>query len=70
MHPSVKKYIAQNGPLNEELVDLLTSMLSADLQKRPESVEQVLSHPYFTQSETADSEVLMEEFKALVGDRE
>ena len=47
MHPSVKKHIAKNGPLNEELVDLLTSMLSSDLTKRPENIQQVLEHPYF-----------------------
>jgi len=51
MHPSVKKYIAKNGPLDEQLMDLLTSMLSADLNVRPVSVEKVLEHPYFTNDE-------------------
>ena len=39
MHPSVKKYVAKNGPLDEELVDLLTSMLSTDLTKRPVTIQ-------------------------------
>lgn len=39
MHPSVKKYNAANEPIDEDLKDLLTSMLSSDLKTRPESVE-------------------------------
>lgn len=38
VHPSVKKYIAKNGPVCEKFIDLLTSMLSSDLGKRPVSV--------------------------------
>ena len=39
LHPSVKKYINTKGPVAEDLIDLLTSMLSSDLKLRPASIE-------------------------------
>lgn len=64
----MKKYSANNGPLNKDYVDLLTSMLSSDLKLRPASVDEVLEHPYFTLSEEESSiNDLDNMFKALVG---
>ena len=66
VHPSVKKYIAKNGPVSESLIDLLTSMLSSDLEKRPVSVQQVLEHAFFQNGEKFDATECHEEFKQLV----
>ena len=51
MHPSVKKYVAKAGEVNPKLIDLLTSMLSADIGTRPESVKSILEHAFFEDSE-------------------
>ena len=66
VHPSVKKYIAKHGQVDESLLDLLTSMLSSDLSKRPVSVQEVLDHAYFTNGDKLDTENLDEEFKSMV----
>ena len=66
VHPSVKKYIAKNGPVNESLIDLLASMLSTDLEKRPASVQKVLEHDFFQNGEKIDTTECHEEFKKLV----
>ena len=42
MHPSVRKYVNKSGPVNPQLIDLLTSMLSTDIDSRPESVQSIL----------------------------
>ena len=62
----MKKYIAKNGPVSESLIDLLTSMLSPDLEKRPVSVQQVLEHAFFQNGEKIDTTECHEEFKQLV----
>ena len=66
VHPSVKKHIAKNGPLDETLIDLLTSMFASDLTTRPVSVQEVLAHPYFTKGVEFSEEDLNEQFKSLV----
>ena len=67
MHPSVKKYVAKAGEVNPRLIDLLTSMLSADIGTRPASVKSVLEHPFFEDVEQQVSrEALETEFKKLV----
>ena len=38
MQPTVKKYVAKNGPINPQLVSLLTSMFSADVSARPVNI--------------------------------
>jgi len=70
VHPSVKRYIAKNGPVSEPLTDLLTSMLSSDLTKRPVSVKEVLEHAFFQNGDKIDTKELHEEFKQLVQDIE
>ena len=70
VHPSVKKYIAKNGPVSETLIDLLTSMLSSDLTVRPVSVQQLLEHSFFENGDKIDAEELQAEFQQLVADVE
>jgi len=66
VHPSIKKYIAKHGQPEETLIDLLTSMLSPDLSKRPVSVQEVLNHPFFASGDKTTSEELDEEFRSMV----
>ena len=44
-HPSVRKH---GEPIDEDFKNLLTSMLSKDISKRPQSVDALMQHPYFT----------------------
>lgn len=66
MHPSVKNYVAKSGPVNPQLVDLLTKMLSIEIESRPESVKSVLEHAFFENEEETSKEALANEFKRLV----
>jgi len=45
LHPSLKR---QSAVIDEDLQELLTSMLSSDVSKRPNSVEAVMQHRFFT----------------------
>ena len=47
MHPSVKKYQKKHGEVDQKLIDLLTSMLSTDINSRPSNIKEVLEHPFF-----------------------
>ena len=66
VHPSVKRFVSENGEVEKPLIDLLTRMLSTDLAKRQIDVKEVLDHPYFTDTEVLNTEAIQEEFKSLV----
>jgi len=48
LHPCVKR---GGQSLDEDFVSLLTSMLEADASKRPQSVAEVMGHPFFTKED-------------------
>ena len=73
LHPSVRKH---GEPVDEDLKVLLTSMLRTDVNSRPESVECVLAHPYFTKetelvnsltNEWVDNEAMNALFREKLG---
>ena len=45
LHPTIKRF--EGASVDPDLKDLLTSMLSQDISKRPESIEAVVSHQFF-----------------------
>ena len=47
LHPSVRKWGTEQ-PIDEDFKNLLNSMLSADIGNRPESIAEVMQHPFFT----------------------
>ena len=49
LQPTVKKFVNKNGAVDKNLISLLTSMFQADPSKRPASIEEILSHPYFVE---------------------
>lgn len=57
--------------IDPSLLDLLTQLLSKDLDKRPASVEEIMQHKFFSEpaNENADkdsSSTLDEHFKSLI----
>ena len=47
-HPNVKKSQRGKNGLDQDLVDLLTKMLADSPQTRPQTMNDVMSHPFFT----------------------
>ena len=45
-HPNVKKS-SRGAEVDSDLTNLLTSMMASNAKDRPESIEQIVSHPYF-----------------------
>lgn len=73
LHPTVKRVRQelQFETIEPSLIDLLTKLLSKDLDARPASVAQILEHKFFSEpmNEAADVEsqgTLEEQFKSLV----
>ena len=48
LHPTVKKLTV---PVDQDFKNLMESMLNRDLNVRPQIIEEVLVHPYFTKEE-------------------
>ena len=48
LHPTVKKLTV---PVDQDFKNLMESMLNRDLNVRPQTIEEVLVHPYFTKEE-------------------
>uniref|UniRef100_A0A7S3HVH1 Protein kinase domain-containing protein n=1 Tax=Favella ehrenbergii TaxID=182087 RepID=A0A7S3HVH1_9SPIT len=74
LHPCVRKW---GEPIDEDFKSLLTSMLSADISKRPASIADVIQHPFFTKEDDlldaainqwTDSEALKTQFKAKLAE--
>ena len=45
LHPCVRKW---GSPIDEDFKSLMTGMLNSDLDKRPQSMTEVMQHPFFT----------------------
>ena len=45
LHPCVRKW---GSVIDEDFKSLMTSMMSSDLEKRPQSITEVMQHPFFT----------------------
>ena len=47
MHPCVRKWGTEQ-PIDQDFKDLVNSMLNTDIGKRPQSIAEVMQHPFFT----------------------
>ena len=70
LHPCVRKW---GEPIDEDFKSLMTSMMSSDLEKRPQSIAEVIQHPFFTKepelldaatNDWSNKDALHEKFKA------
>ena len=76
LHPSIRKY--QGGEIDPDFKTLLASMLNRDVASRPESIDEIMTHAYFTkeselidpvQNQWTNKEALFAEFSARLKEK-
>ena len=66
-HPGVRK--SQVTPDRKELISLLTRMFAADVTDRPQSVQEMLSHPYFSDADLSDTKLAQDGLREIIEDQ-